>query len=413
MDFDGIPLLDPQIYAQQGPPHDLWTDLREKAPVRRFEVPILEPFWAITRHADICSISRQPDKFLSAPGITPLPKDQGLIDRSQGIGAMRVVINMDPPEHRKVRKVASPWFTPRALQSIDAAVDASARQLVDDLAGKTGEGEADFATEVAVRHPLRILATALGVPREQEPKILELSNRLFAPDDDELGGGTQPEDFQKLGMEFLELFLPIIEDRRKHPTGDLASVLANGQIDGQPMGPMETLGYYLIVFNAGHDTTKNSLAGGMRALIEHPEQFERLRRDPSLIPLAVEEITRWSSPVNYMKRTAARDVVVNGQKIPEGDALLMFYGSANRDEAVFDDPFRFDITRNPNRHIAFGYGEHFCMGAHFARRSQAAIVSELARRVEHWELIGEPEWIAASFVVGLKHLPVRYKIARS
>ncbi len=177
------------------------------------------------------------------------------------------------------------------------------------------------------------------------------------------------------------------------------------------MGPMETLGYYLIVFNAGHDTTKNALAGGIRALVERPDQFEKLRRDRSLIPSAVEEILRWASSVNYMKRTAARDVEVNGTKISEGEALVMFYASANRYEDVFDDPFTFDIERKPNPHVAFGHGEHFCMGAHFARRSMRAILEQLVDRVEAWELTGEPEWIKASFVVGLKHLPVRYQIA--
>jgi cytochrome P450 len=408
---DGRELVDPEFYGQHGPPHEIWTRLRAESPVHWCEVPGVEPFWAITRHADICSISRQPDKFLSEPGITLFPTDRE-INRSEGIGAMRVVITMDPPEHRQVRKVASPWFTPRALRRIDAAVEESARALVDELAGETGEGETDLAMGMAVRHPLRILATALGVPREQEPKILELSNRLFAPDDPELGSGNTQEDFLKLGQEFLELFLPIVENRRAHPTDDLASVLANGRVDGEPMGPMETLGYYLIVFNAGHDTTKNALAGGFRALIEHPVQFDKVRRDLSRAPDAVEEILRWTSSVNYMKRTAARDVEVGGQKIREGDALVLFYASGNRDESVFVEPFTFEIDRKPNRHVAFGHGEHFCMGSHLARRSQRAIVEELARRVEHWEIVGDPEWIRASFVVGLKHLPVRYRIAR-
>jgi cytochrome P450 len=406
---NGQELIDPAYYGENGPPHELWTKLRAESPVHYCDIPEVEPFWAITRHADLCAISSQPDKFLSGPGITLRPRDGRQMDETEGLGAMRVVINMDPPEHRKVRRVASPWFTPRALRSIDAAVDESARQLVDELAG---EGETDLAMGMAVSHPLRILSTALGVPREQEATILKLSNRLFAPDDSDLGGGTTPEDFQKLGLEFMELFLPIIQNRRDHPTDDLASLLANGQVDGKPMGPMETLGYYLIVFNAGHDTTKNALAGGFRALIENPAEFDKVRKDLSRAPDAVEEILRWSSSVNTMKRTAARDVEVGGQKIREGEALILFYGSANRDESVFDDPFTFSIDRNPNRHVAFGYGEHFCMGAHLARRSQRAIVEELARRVEHWEIIGEPEWIQASFVVGLKHLPVHYRIAK-
>lgn len=408
----GFELIDPDYYADNGPPHEIWKQLRAESPVHACEVEGFEPFWAITRQEDIRTISRQPTTFLSEPGITLLPTDTPLSE-TEGIGAMKVVISMDPPQHREVRKVASPWFTPRALKQMDAAIDYSARKLVDQLAGETGKGETDLAMGIAVSHPLRILATALGLNESQEPKILELSNRLFAPDDSELGGGGGgDDDLADLGRQFVELFLPIIEDRRKHPNDDLASVLANGQVNGEPMGPMETLGYYLIVFNAGHDTTKNALAGGFQALIENPAQFDKVKKDISRVPDAVEEILRWTSSVNYMKRTAAVDTEVGGTKIKQGDSLVMFYGSANRDESVFENPFTFDIDRSPNRHIAFGYGEHFCMGAHFARRSQVAIVEEFARRVESWELIGKPEWIASSFVVGLKHLPVAYTIAK-
>ncbi|MGE4606518.1 MAG: cytochrome P450 [Myxococcota bacterium] len=408
----GFELVDPGFYGENGPPHEIWKQLRAESPVHWCEVPKIEHFWAITRHEDICFISRQPDLFISEPGITPLPTDRE-IDQSQGLGAMRIVITTDPPEHRDLRKVASPWFTSRALKSIDAAINQSARELVDQLAADGEAGDTDLARGMAVSHPLRILSTALGVPRDQEAKILDLSNRLFAPDDPDLGGGRSVEDFIKLGHEFLELFLPIIEERRRNPNDDLASLLANGQINGEAMGPMETLGYYLIVFNAGHDTTKNALAGGFRALIENPVEFDKVRNDLSRSVDAVEEILRWTSSVNYMKRTVARDTVVAGQKVREGDALMMFYGSANRDDTVFDNPFQFDIDRRPNRHLAFGHAEHFCMGAHLARRSQRAIVEELARRVEHWEIIGEPEWIEASFLVGLKHLPVHYRIKPS
>ncbi len=411
---NGYELIHPDYYGENGPPYAVWDRLRAESPIHWCEVDDIEPFWAVTRQDDIKYISKTPELFLSEPGITLLPTDRD-IDREDGIGAMRVVINTDPPVHRDLRKVASPFLTPRSLQQMQGVIDKSAKAVVDDLAEKArengGEGETDLAMGIAVRHPLRVLAKAIGVPEEKEDQILELSNRLFAPDDTELGGGkTDPEDFAKLGQEFVELFLPIIADRRQNPTDDLASVIANAQINGEPMGPMETLGYYLIVFSAGHDTTKNSLAGGFSQLIRNPAEFAKVQQDLSRAPDAVEEMIRWSSPVNYMKRTAAADTEVNGQKIREGDAVVMFYGSANRDEKVFDDPYRFDIDRHPNRHIAFGYGEHFCMGTHFARRSMRAIVEQLARRVEHWEITAEPEWIRASFVVGLKHLPVRYKI---
>jgi cytochrome P450 len=409
----GQELVDPNYYGENGPPYAIWDRLRAESPIHACEIPEVEPFWAVTRQEEIKYISSSPELFLSAPGITLIPTDQ-VINEDEGLGAMKVVINTDPPVHRDLRKVASPSLTPRAVKSMREVIYKSAKQLVDELAADGGEGETDLAMGVAVSHPLRILAKAIGVPQDKEPEILNLSNRLFAPDDLELGGGkTSEDDFAKLGQEFLELFLPIVEDRRKNPTDDLASVIANAKIDGEPMGPMETLGYYLIVFSAGHDTTKNSLAGGFRQLIENPGEFAKVQNDLSRAPDAVEEMIRWSSPVNYMKRTAAQDTEVAGQKIGKGESVVMFYGSANRDESVFDDPYKFSIDRSPNRHLAFGHGEHFCMGTHFARQSMRAIVEELAGRVEHWELAGEPEWIRASFVVGLKHLPVRYKIRAS
>jgi cytochrome P450 len=409
---NGYELIHPDYYGANGPPYDIWDRLRAESPVHWCEVENVEPFWAVTRQEDIKYISKTPELFLSEPGITLMPTDRN-ISEDEGLGAMRVVINTDPPVHRDLRKVASPFLTPRSLQQMQGVIEKSAKELVDALARDGGEGETDLAMGIAVSHPLRVLAKAIGVPEEKEAQILNLSQRLFAPEDAELGSGASPDDFAKLGQEFVELFLPIIEDRRKNPTDDLASVIANAQIDGEPMGPMETLGYYLIVFSAGHDTTKNSLAGGFWQLIANPSEFAKVQQDLSRAPDAVEEMIRWASPVNYMKRTAAADTEVNGQKIRQGDPLVMFYASANRDEAVFDDPYTFNIDRHPNRHIAFGYGEHFCMGTHFARRSMRAIVDQLARRVEHWELTAEPEWIGASFVVGLKHLPVRYKIRAS
>ncbi len=283
---------------------------------------------------------------------------------------------------------------------------------MDGLAGSSGEGECDFATDVAAAHPLRILSHMLGVPREQEPDILRLTNQLFAFEDPELSRDAEnrQEALMELGMELYAMFDAIIQDRRANPRDDLASVLANATIDGEPMGPMETVGYYLITFSAGHDTTKNALAGGMQAFLDNPGEFDRLRKNPDLIDRAVEEIGRWTSPVNYMKRTAATDSVLRGQEIAAGDALVLFYASANRDEEVFDDPFRFRIDREANRHLGFGIGEHFCLGANMARRSMRALWLELAGRLESIEQIGEAERIHSAFVVGLKHLPVRYRL---
>ncbi len=413
---NGLDLIDPRSYAKQGVPHDIWTRLRRESPVHRCEPSGYESFWAITKHADICEISKQPDRFLNGRGIVVMNDDQVKIRASgQGIAAMRTIIEMDPPEHRKFRKVASPSFTPRAIRALDEVVQASARNIVDKLAGKTGEGECDFATDVAAAHPLRVLSTILGVPRETEPEILRLTNQLFGADDPDMRReGDDPQKVAlELGLELFKLFNEIIEDRRAHPRDDLATVLATAIIDGEPMGPMETVGYYLITFTAGHDTTKNALAGGMRAFLDHPEQLEKLKRNPGLVKSAVEEIVRWSVPVNYMKRTAAFDLELRGQKIREGDNLVLFYASANRDEDIFEDPFDFRVDRTPNPHLGFGIGEHFCIGSHLARKSQHALWSELSRRLEWVELAGEPEQIHSSFVVGLKRLPIRYRITKA
>lgn len=409
---DGFDLVSSHAYAEKGVPHDLWTRLRAESPVHWCTPPGFPPFWAITKHADICEISKQPDAFSSAEGIAMITLDQEELVREESLGGtMRVIIEMDPPEHRSIRKVASPVFTPRAVLAMDEAIRTSAREIVDRLAGETGEGECDF-NSVAAAHPLRILSTMLGVPRESEPDILRLTNELFASDDPDLQrkGESRRQAIMAMGLEFFQLFDGIIKDRRANPRDDLASVLANATVDGEPLGMMETLGYYLITFSAGHDTTKNALVGGMRAFLENPDQLEKLKRNPELLDAAVEEVVRWTSPVNHMKRRVTRDYELRGQTLKAGDWLVMFYASANRDEEVFDAPFEFRIDRKPNPHLAFGIGEHFCLGANLARRSQRALLKELAGRLEWAELAGEPEQIHSAFVVGLKKLPMRYRI---
>ncbi|MGH7287284.1 MAG: cytochrome P450 [Myxococcota bacterium] len=416
---DGSELVDPHAYASRGYPHATWTRLRRESPLHWCEPDLVMPFWAVTRHAHICEISKQPDLFLNGNGIVPATREVAarLARGEKGpFDAMQTIITMDPPKHRKFRKVASPWFTPHALARIDETVDASARRLVDRLydAQVNGEGVVDFATEVAAQHPLRILSTILGVAQADEPHILRITQQLFAGDDPEF---QRPEEnreqaFRNLGIEFLQYFGKIIAERRAQPKGDLASVLANAEIDGVRMGDVETLGYYLITFTAGHDTTRNALAGGMHALIEHPAEREKLRRDPKgAVADAVEEIVRWSTPVNYMMRTAARDTELAGAKVRKGERLLLFYASANRDEDVFEEPFVFRVDRHPNPHLGFGIGEHFCLGAHLARRSQRALFAEMFARLEDVELAGPVERLAASFVAGIKHLPIRYRLA--
>jgi len=416
---DGTDLLDPQRYATKGYPHEIWSRLRRESPLHWCDPAELVPFWAVTKHAHIVEISKQPEIFESGKGIVPATKEVAArIARGERgpFDMMQTIITMDPPKHRKYRKVASPYFAPHAMNRIDEVVQASARRLVNKLydAQTNGEGRCDFVTEIAVPHPLRILCSILGVPEADEPVILRLTQQLFAADDPEFkrAEADRDEAFRALGIEFLQYFMKIISDRRSSARPDLAGLLATAQVDGAPMGDIETLGYYLIVFTAGHDTTRNSLAGGMLALLENPAEREKLRRDPAgRVIDAVEEIVRWTTPVNYMMRTAARGYELAGAKIRPGDRLLLFYASANRDEDVFEDPFAFRIDRHPNLHLGFGTGEHFCLGSHLARRSQRALFSELVGRLEEVELDGPPERLAASFVAGVKHLPIRYRLA--
>ena len=415
-DVDGFDLIAPAAYGERGIPHDQWRELRKAEGLHRFAPEGFDAFYPVVRHDEIREVSKQPDRFLSRFGVVLESGEQKrFAEANRAVGQMRAVIVMDPPEHRDYRKVAAPWFTPRGIDRIGHIVETSARELVDGMVERArgGEGECEFANEIAAAHPLRILSTIIGVPREREAELLALTNQLFAADDPDLQrkGEDRGQAVQAMVMEFVQLFNGIIEDRRKNPTDDLASLLANAEVNGEPMGLMDTLGYYLITFTAGHDTTKNALAGGVRALADHPAEFEKLKRSPELVPSAVEEIVRWTSPVNYMKRVVAEDLEFRGQKLRKGENLILFYASANRDEAVFEDPDTFRVDRDPNPHLAFGIGEHFCLGAHLARQSQRALLRELIGRIDAIELAGDPAQIASSFVVGLKRLPIRYRLA--
>jgi cytochrome P450 len=402
---DGLRLVEPRAYAERGYPHAEWKALRQE-PLTHFEPEGWQPFWAITKHADVIEVSKQPERFLNGPGMTILRQRDA---NNQGsFMQMRTIINMDQPDHRKYRKVASPWFTPRALGRLDALVAATARQLVDSL-GR--EGECDFVQAIASLHPLKVIARILGVPERDEPFILRLTNELFGAEDPEFQrAGDTMEHRRSLGMDFFTYFTKVGEARRSAPQDDLASVIANARVDGAPMGVMETMGYFLIVFTAGHETTRGGIGGGMLALIENPEQREKLAKHPELMPLAVDELIRYVTPVTHMVRTATEDYRLRGSTIRKGDKLVIFYASANRDEEVFDAPDELHVDRDPNPHLAFGVGEHFCLGAHLARKTTGSIFRELLPRLEHVERSGPPQRTASNLVPGLKHLPIRYRI---
>lgn len=411
------PALDDRLvqsheYAAGSFPFDEWRWLRANDPIHWTDATGVENFWAITRHRHITEISSQPERFSSERGniiLFPEGREDATSDPDNAFNQMRVIIQMDPPDHRAFRKVASGFFTPRGITRLDEIVTDTARLMMDRLQAR-GDEPVDFVSEVAQRHPLRVLCTILGVPPQDEDHLLDLTSQLFAFDDPDVGRPGEDRDraSAELAMEFFTMFNTIIEDRRANPRDDLATLLATATLEnGEPMGLIETLGYYLIVFNAGHDTTRHSLSGALGAFVDFPDEFARLEADRSLMKSAVEEIVRWSAPVNYMKRTATVDYDLDGVSIREGDRLCMFYGAANRDEEVFDDPDRFDVGRTPNRHLGFGWAEHYCLGAHLAKASIAALVEQMLDRIESVEPAGDRSHVAASFVHGYKQLPVK------
>lgn len=405
-------LVQNDAYASRSFPFDEWEWLRANDPVHWTDAAGVEKFWAITRHRHITEISARPDVFSSEKGnilLFPEGQEDGNDDPDNAFNQMRVIIMMDPPDHREFRKVASGFFTPRGITRLDEIVTETARLTMDRLA-EHGDQPVDFVEMVAQRHPLRVLCTILGVPEEEEDHLLQLTSQLFAFDDPDVGrpGEDREAASAALAMEFFTMFNTIIEDRRANPRDDLATLLATATLEnGEPMGLIETLGYYLIVFNAGHDTTRHSISGAMGAFLDFPDEFARLKADRSLMKTAVEEVVRYTAPVNYMKRTALSDYELGGVTIAEGDRLCMFYGAANRDEEVFDDPNRFDVGRNPNRHLGFGWAEHYCLGAHLAKASIAALLEQMVDRIDSIERAGERDFVAASFVHGFKHLPVK------
>ena len=329
-------------------------------------------------------------------------------DERQAAVGVRTLIHMDDPQHRGVRAIGADWFRPKAMRALRNRADELAKVYVDKMAAIGPE--CDFAQQVAVNYPLYMIMSLLGVPESDFPLMLKLTQELFGSDDDEFKRGADGEDQMSALLEMFEYFTALIASRRENPTEDLASAIANATIDGEPLSDIDTISYYAIIAAAGHDTTSATISGGMLALIENPDQHRGSAADLGLMPLATEEMVRWVTPVKAFMRTATEDAIVRGVPIAAGDSVLLSYVSGNRDEDVFDDPFRFDVTRDPNKHIAFGYGVHFCLGAALARMEVGSFFSELLPRLESVELTGDPQHVATTFVGGLKHLPIRYSL---
>jgi cytochrome P450 len=399
-------LADPLTYTDEQRLHAALTHLRADSPVSWVEVPDYRPFWVIAKHADIMDIERANNVFTNWPRPV-LATIEG--DELQAAAGVKTLIHLDDPQHRAVRAIGSDWFRPKAMRALKVRVDELAKIYVDKMA-QVGP-ECDFVQQVAVNFPLYVIMSLLGVPEEDFGRMLTLTQELFGSSDSEFKRGTTTEDQLPALLDMFAYFTGVTASRREHPTDDLASAIANARIDGEPLSDLETVSYYLIVATAGHDTTSATISGGLHALVENQDQLQRLRDNPALMPQATEEMIRWVTPVKHFMRTAAEDTTVRGTPIAAGESVLLSYVSANRDEDVFDEPFRFDVGREVNKHVAFGYGVHFCMGAALARMEVSSFFNELLPRLKSIELSGDPEYMATTFVGGLKHLPVRYSLA--
>jgi cytochrome P450 len=387
---------------------DSWLDtadaLRSEAPVVRIEDEGFEPMWAVLTHAGVSEVERHPERFMC--DIDPLI---GSIEKleAERIVAVRTLIQMNAPEHAKYRAVAAPYFRPKTLAALDEHLVDLAGLLVRRL--EEAGGECDFAADVAPEYALKVFMSIMGLPDEDFPTLLRFTHEVFGQEDPELSGGLA--DKSAGFMELFQYFFAVALQKRAQPTEDLASCIANGEIDGCPMPELEMVSYYGSLAVAGHDTTTASIVGGLHALIERPETLRRLQADPDLIPQAVEEILRWVTPVRHFMRTVTENTELEGVALAKGDRVYNSYLAADYDPAVFTDPRRFDIDRpNADRHLAFGFGVHYCLGAKLARMEIERAFRALLPRLETVELAGPAEMTHTTFVGGIKHLPIRYRL---
>jgi len=413
-------------YQANGYPHAAWARLRREAPVFWTERADAFPFWAVTRHADIVAVSRQPRLWQNAPRLAVFPDLEREVEKRmaetgqtmeqarQQQPDVRHLLNMDPPDHGRFRKLASSHFTPRALEPKRKAIEEISADILDEFARGGELSLGDFVEGVSVKLPLAVLLDMLGVPHSDWKLMMQWTNETIgATDPDYQQGQSALETAERSRLQLFGYFMQMVAERRQKPAPDIVSVLANAKLDGDWLPPIELLSFYYLLVVAGNETTRNATTGGLLALIQHPAELEKLRRDPGLIRTAVEEIVRWTSPVIQFCRTARTDTELRGQKIKAGEAVCLFYPSANRDEDVYPDGNVFRVDRDPNPHLGFGIGEHFCMGAHLARLELEVVLGQLVRRLEHVELAGEVKRLRSSFVGGLKSMPIRYKLRPS
>ncbi len=386
--------------------HAVYQRLRREDPVHWTEPDGFRPFWAVTKHADVIEVERQQDLFLNAPRQRLLSIEFETRVKEAMAGKPNLTKSMhlfDGAEHKAYRDITAQWFMPRQIQSLEASITALAKSAIDDLQAR-GTG-CDFYKDVAVWYPLRVILLMLGLPEKDAPLLQSLTSSVF--------GGSDPEmqtagDAIEATRRFRDYFDTVAADRRQNPKDDVASLIANATIFGRPIEQYESSSYYIALSTAGHDTTSATVAGGMLALMQNPDQWRALKANPALIDSAIDEMLRWVTPIKGFFRTAARDCELRGRAIKAGDNLLMVFPSANRDEDAFVDPYAFRIDRKPNRHQAFGHGVHMCLGMMLAKFEMRILLRELLARVHSFDLDGEPKWVESPFIGGLKQLPVRF-----
>ncbi len=398
-----INLVDPDFYQRRGVPHGQFAWLRAHAPVywhANGGADGWPGFWAVTRHRDLAYISRHPEIYSSARRLVVFGESS-----DQAVEMQRLMmLNMDPPQHTRQRRFVNRGFTPRMIGRLEEHVTQICHALIDGVARR---GEADFVTDIAAPLPLQVICELVGAPLQDRERIFELSNALAGFDDPEYR--PEASDGMRAAAELYAYGSSLAERRREQPADDIVTQLLGPDDAGEVLTAAEFDLFFLLLTVAGNETTRNAASGGMLAFCEHPQQWQRLLADPGLIPTAAEEIVRWVSPVNLFRRTAARDTELGGQQIAEGDKVVFFYSSANRDEEVFAAAQEFDIGRDPNPHVGFGGGgPHFCLGRHLAVLELRVLLQAVAQRMPGIVLDGEVSRLRSNFINGIKHMPVRF-----
>jgi len=402
--------VDPTLWTDMDRWHRAVGEIRRTQPVLRVDRPGFETFWVLTRHEDVFAVSRDSNRWHNTVRSVLGPDADFERMVEQNLPQPKSLVQLDGEDHRLHRAVTNDWFKPAAVKKRQPRIDEIADEFVQKM--RDLGGRCDFAKDIAQPYTLRVIMDIYGVPIEDEPLMLELTQGLFGAADPEFLGDAENPEAKLLAsvFQFIAYFNDMTEDRRACPTDDLATVIANGEVNGCPMDDEHRLWYFIIVATAGHDTTSFALAGGMEAFLRDPEQLRALAADEELLVPAADEMIRWTTPVRHFLRYAQQDTEIRGVTIPEGGRVLLSYPAANRDEAVFVDPDRFDIRRpDADKLLSFGVGAHFCLGSQFARRELKTIMARLNRELEHIELAGDVEYAQAHFVSGVKHLPVEYR----